>query len=349
MKKILITGNQGYIGPIVSEKLKKASPDSMIIGLDTGFFSNCSNSKLLSPDHYVDLQINKDVRDVNEDDFIGVDSVIYLSAISNDPMGSEFESVTGEINNNCAIKCAILAKNAGVKSFVFASSCSVYGAAGDGLMRDENSELNPVTAYAISKIEAEKGLEPLADDSFVITCLRFATACGYSPRLRLDLVLNDFVSAAIVNKEINILSDGTPWRPLIHVKDMALAMQWAINRSVSPASFLALNVGSESWNYQVKDLAEAVALLIPGTNVKINKDAAPDKRSYKVSFKLFTQLAPDFLPKVTLNDAIVDLYKGITSFLGADSQISKSNTIRLFQLRELLKSNEIDKELKWNK
>jgi nucleoside-diphosphate-sugar epimerase len=282
--RILITGNQGYIGPVVAEHLKKLG--LTIVGLDTGFFDNCTNSLSISPDHFVDFQINKDVRKISEQDFKGINHVVYLSAISNDPMGAEFENVTNEINHVYAVQCAKLAKSAGVESFVFASSCSVYGAAGDGKIRDENSPLNPVTAYAISKIEAENNLQVLADSNFKITCLRFATACGFSPRLRLDLVLNDFVASAIIHGEIKILSDGSPWRPLIHVKDMARSIEWAIYRSVDFGDFVALNVGDDNWNYQIIDLANSVAELIPDTIVRVNKDAAPDKRSYKVSFSL---------------------------------------------------------------
>jgi nucleoside-diphosphate-sugar epimerase len=240
-----------------------------------------------------------------------------------------------------------MAKKLGVKSFVFASSCSVYGAAGDGQIRDEESPLNPVTAYAHSKIEAERKLRPLADKEFKITCLRFSTACGFSPRLRLDLVLNDFVASAILNKEIKILSDGTPWRPLIHVKDMARAIEWAIIRGNETASFIAVNVGHESWNYQIKDLAYAISKLIPGTRVSINTYAAPDKRSYKVSFKMLSQLAPNHMPKMTLENTIKELLDGINGYTYNGNRFTKSNTIRLEKLRELMKSGCLDQNLKW--
>lgn len=343
--KILITGNQGYIGPVVTEHLKKK--ETTIIGLDTGFFSNCSNSLTISPDHFVDKQINKDVRHLTEDDFLDIDHVVYLSAISNDPMGVEFENITHEINHKCAVNCAKLAKKTGVKSFVFASSCSVYGAAGDGKVRDENSELNPVTAYAHSKIDAEKSLMSIADETFKITCLRFSTACGFSPRLRLDLVLNDFVFSALTKGEIKIMSDGSPWRPLIHVKDMARAIEWAIIRNVDCGNYIALNVGDESWNYQIKDLAYAISELIPGTKVSINKDAAPDKRSYKVSFKLLEELAPNHKPIITLTQAITDLSKGIKEYIEFENHLTKFNTIRLVTLRDLLDRKLVNSDLFW--
>jgi nucleoside-diphosphate-sugar epimerase len=346
--KILITGNQGYIGPVLAEYLKKNLNGSFIIGLDTGYFSNSSNSILVSPDKHVDVQINKDVRDLVSTDFTGIDSVVYLAAISNDPMGKEFELATHEINCEAAIKCAELAKLSGVKNFVFASSCSVYGAAGDGELRTEDSPLNPVTAYAQSKINAEIGLKLISDSSFNITCLRFSTACGYSSRIRLDLVLNDFIASAILKKEINILSDGTPWRPLIHVKDMARAIHWGIMRKSNlGGSFCTVNVGSEDWNYQIKDLAEMVAKLIPGVNVRINKDALPDKRSYKVSFKEFQKLAPQFIPKETLESTIREIERGILSYLEYNKNILESNTIRLIQIRSLIENDLLDKKLNW--
>jgi nucleoside-diphosphate-sugar epimerase len=343
--KILITGNQGYIGPIVAEQLKRYG--ATIIGLDTGYFADCANGQFCSPDHFVDLQLNKDVRHISEEDFKGIDHVVYLSAISNDPMGMEFEEVTNDINTFCAVNSAKIAKSVGVKSFVFASSCSVYGAAGDGIVRNESSSLNPVTVYARSKIEAEQKLKPLADKNFKITCLRFATACGFSPRLRLDLVLNDFVASALVNKEINILSDGSPWRPLIHVKDMARAIEWAILRNINGGEYIALNVGDDKWNYQIKELASVVGSLIPGTKVNINKDAAPDKRSYKVSFELFAKLAPNHKPIVTLEEAIMDLSEGIRNYLELKNTFSRNNTIRLAKLRSLIENNLVDINLVW--
>ena len=221
-------------------------------------------------------------------------------------------------------------------------------AAGDGELRTENSPLNPVTAYAHSKINAEIGLKSLSDSSFNITCLRFSTACGYSSRIRLDLVLNDFIASAISKKEINILSDGTPWRPLIHVKDMSRAIHWGLTRNSNLGGyFCTVNVGSEDWNYQIKDLAETVAKLIPGVNVRINKNALPDKRSYKVSFKEFQKLAPQFLPKETLDSTIKEIEAGILSFLNTNKIIVESNTIRLHQLRSLIESGLLDEKLFW--
>ena len=205
------------------------------------------------------------MRDLPTELLQGVDAIVHLAAICNDPMGSAYEEVTLDVNYQAGIGLAQRAKEAGVRAFVFASSCSMYGAGGEGA-KTETSTLNPLTAYARSKVLSEQELAPLADENFCITCLRFATACGWSDRLRLDLVVNDFVAGAVAAGEINILSDGTPWRPLIHVQDMARAIEWAISREAdNGGDFLAVNAGSDQWNYQVHDLADAVAAAIPGT------------------------------------------------------------------------------------
>lgn len=209
----------------------------------------------------------------------GVDAVVCLSAISNNPMDNSCEEVTAEINYRASVSLALAAKDADVRHFIFASSCSVYGQA--KRPRNELSELNPLTAYAKSKINAEKYLEELANDDFVVTCLRFAAACGISDRLCLDLVLNDFVAGAVASGKIEVLGDGTPWRPLIHVSDMARTIEWAVGNAKSQGGeFLTINADSNEWNHQVKDLAYAVAEIVHGAGVSINENAQPDKRSY---------------------------------------------------------------------
>src|ERR1044071_4766725 len=309
--KILITGNMGYVGPILVRRLRDSYPDAELIGLDMGYFGNCLSSTGILPECRVHRQHFADVRNFPAELLSGVDAVVYLAALSNDPLGHAFEEATLAVNYRACIRAAKMAKQAGASSFVFASSCSVYGCAEDGA-RTEESAVNPLTAYAKSKVWTERDLAPLADGDFKITCLRFATACGMSDRLRLDLVLNDFVAGALASKKISILSDGTPWRPLIHVQDMARAIDWAIQRDHRDGgAYLTLNAGSDGWNYQVKDLATAVAKLVPGVEVSINKDAQPDKRSYRVDFGKFTKLAQGFLPAVDLQNAVVDLRDGL--------------------------------------
>jgi nucleoside-diphosphate-sugar epimerase len=271
-----------------------------------------------------------------------------MSAVSKDPMGNRFEGVTEAINYEATKNLAVLAKRSGVKRFVFASSCSMYGFA-EGGPRKETDDLNPLTAYARSKVASEKALAPLADGGMVITSLRFSTACGMSERLRLDLVLNDFVACALASGEITVLSDGTPWRPLIDVKDMARAIEWALIRdpAASGGAFLAVNVGADQWNYQVKDLANAVAKAIPGTKVSINESAPPDKRSYRVDFALYRKLAPDHQPQVTLEQAIRELKEGLSGMRFDDKNFRSSQFMRLKVLERHISEGRLGDDLRW--
>ena len=343
--KILITGNLGYVGPGVVREFRQHYPDAVLTGFDIGYFSQYVTSRNIIPDSGLNTQYYGDVRQFPEKLLEGVDTVIGLAAISNDPIGNRFEEPTHDINCKAIVDLAQKSKNKGVKKFVFASSCSVYGSAED-TPRTEDSALNPLTAYAKSKINAESGLKPLADKNFQVTCLRFATACGMSDRLRLDLVLNDFVAGAITNKEINILSDGTPWRPLIHVLDMARAMRWAHERNGSSGGdFVVVNAGSNAWNYQVKELANMVQQIMPEVNVSINKDAAPDKRSYRVNFDLFEKLAPDHQPQYDLEAAVHGLINGLKEMEFQDSNYRNSNLMRLNVIQGLVKAGTIDQSL----
>jgi nucleoside-diphosphate-sugar epimerase len=231
----LVTGNMGYIGPVVVKHIRDSFPDSKIIGLDIGYFGSCLANSHILPECNVDIQYFMDIRNVPKIILEDIYAVIHLAAISNDPMGNIYEKVTYDVNYRASIDLAKKALEMGVKKFVFSSSCSVYGFAEDE-PRKENSPLNPLTAYAKSKVSTENDIEKLATNDFTVTSLRFSTACGMSDRLRLDLVLNDFVACAVTSKRISILSDGTPWRPLINVRDMALAMEWAIRREIGRKS-----------------------------------------------------------------------------------------------------------------
>jgi nucleoside-diphosphate-sugar epimerase len=291
--KIIIVGNLGFIGPSVTAQFRSTFPGAELIGFDIGYFAHSLSNAARLPEVRLDRQVFGDIRKFPEALLDGVDAVVDLAAISNDPMGKQFEEVTMEVNYRAAVGLAGMCKKNGVKNFVYASSCSMYGEASE-YPKKEDDGLNPLTAYARSKVAAEKDLEPLAGDGFTVTCLRFATACGFTPRIRLDLVLNDFVAGALVNKEIGILSDGTPWRPMINTRDMARAFEWGVLRDPSNGGeFLAINTGCNEWNNQIKPLAEAVAAQISGASVDVNPDAVPDKRSYRVNFDLYRQLAPD--------------------------------------------------------
>ena len=345
--KILVTGNMGYVGPGVIRRLRESHPKAEIVGLDAGYFAHCLTNAVNLPERVLDRQVFADIRDIRPDFLKGFDSVVNLAAISNDIMGKIDESLTMDVNCESGVRLAEMAKKAGVKSFVFASSCSVYGAGGEGA-KTESDDVNPLTAYAKSKIETEKGLRPLADETFKVSCLRFATACGMSDRLRLDLVVNDFVACALASKKITVLSDGTPWRPLIHVLDMARAIDWAVSRDVKDGgAFLICNTGSDVWNYQVKELAEAVAKETPGTTVEINLQAPPDKRSYRVDFGYFKKLAPKHQPQVDLKTAVQELRDGLTAMRFSNGNFRDSEFMRIKVLTGHRDAGRLTNELRW--
>jgi nucleoside-diphosphate-sugar epimerase len=347
--KILVTGNMGYIGPVVIKHFRDKMPEVNLIGYDMGYFATCLTGTEITPERLIDLQYFGDVRQLKPKILDGVDSVVHLAAVSNDPMGNAFEEVTYDINHRASVELAKIAKEAGVKSFVFASSCSMYGFA-EECAKTEKSSLKPLTAYAKSKVRTEQDLVGLAGKDFLVTCLRFSTACGMSDRLRLDLVLNDFVAGAVASKKITILSDGTPWRPLIDVQDMARAIEWAVLRdAANGGNYIAVNIGSNDRNFQVRDLAEAVADVIPEVVVSINKETAPDKRSYRVNFDLYRQLAPRHQPLVDLKQTIRELRAGLERMNFNDPDFRSSHLMRLKMLKELREQKVIDEKLRWVK
>ena len=346
MGGVLVVGNLGYVGPVLMDHLVESS-EGELLGFDAGFFSDGFIADQQDRMPVKCKQLYGDVRNLGGEIFEGIDSVVYLAALSNDPIGKEFESATFDINRASALNCAKLAKERGVKSFVFASSCSIYGAGGDE-MRKEDAQLAPQTAYAHSKVGAEGDLKQLAGRDFTVTCLRFATACGFSPNMRLDLVVNDFVASAISIKSIKVLSDGSPWRPLIHVKDMARAIDWGISRSQdSGGAFLAVNVGRAENNFQIKDLANVVAKIMPGVNVNINQSAMPDTRSYRVDFSLFSELAPGCELTFGLPEIVDDLYANLTDIGFSDAGFRSGPMIRLNHLRRLIADGLLSSDLYW--
>jgi nucleoside-diphosphate-sugar epimerase len=345
--KILILGSLGYVGPSVVNQLRTTYPDGELIGYDIGYFAHCLSNASYLPETKLDTQIFGDIRRFPGELLEGVDAVVDLAAISNDPMGSKYEKITLDVNYRAAVRVAKLAGDKGVKSFVYASSCSMYGLADDN-PRKESDKLNPLTAYARSKVMAEEELEPLAGAGFTVTCPRFATACGWSNRLRLDLVLNDFVAGALVNKQISILSDGTPWRPMINTKDMARTIDWAISRKASNGGgFLAVNAGSNEWNNQVITLAEAIASVIPGVEISINRDAPPDKRSYRANFDLFKTLAPNHQPQEDLISTVNEIKDNLLEMGFDDPDYRNSMFIRLKVLDHLQNKGLLNSNLQW--
>ncbi len=347
----LITGNLGYIGPVLSKFLKSKNENCIITGYDNGYFLNCPIAAEMNNEKpSVDLQVFGDVRD-NEKIIPYIeqaDHIIHLAAISNDPMGEEFEKVTKEINQDSSIFIAREAIRGKSKSFVFASSCSVYGE-GSSSPRSEIDRVNPLTAYAKSKIGTEEALKVLENKCATkITCLRFATACGYSPNIRLDLVLNDFVATALNTNSIEILSDGSPWRPLIDVEDMCRAIFWACHRENGVDNEI-INIGSPSWNYQIKDLANAVKdILGQKLELKINSNAIPDKRSYRVAFDKFYDLAPfELTPQITLNESVNRMVTALLPYKERLARTERGHLIRLNILKNLKEMKILSDNLSW--
>ena len=343
--RILIIGNMGYIGPVLAAQLRSTMPGCRLAGFDAGFFAGCLMDPADFPERILDEQFFGDVRKFPLEILRDFDSVVALAAISNDPMGARFEEATAAINCEAIVDIARASRATGVRSFVFASSCSVYGEGG-GDAKTEDSGVNPLTAYARSKIETEKRLAELADGNFLVTCLRFATACGWSPRLRLDLVLNDFVASALTTGKIQILSDGSPWRPLIHVRDMSLGIEWALGRSrVEGGDCAVLNTGCNDWNFTIRELGMAVAKELEGIEVSVNPNASPDKRSYRVDFSRFAKLAPRHQPLMTPAATVKELAAGLRACGFSDPEFRSSRFIRLNVLSQALERGFLDKNL----
>ena len=345
--KILVTGNMGYVGSVLTRYIASNFPHYKIIGFDTGYFSNCLTGGSTLPENALSAQIFGDIRDIDESMLLGIDSVVHLAAISNDPMGKEFADVTMAINEKASLILAKRAAHAGVKNFVFASSCSIYGESASG-KRSEVDDPNPLSNYAKSKVNVETKLQSTDLLNMIVTNLRFATACGWSERLRIDLVLNDFVASALAKRRIDILSDGTPWRPLIDVEDMARAICWAVMRKIeNGGKNLRLNTGADHFNYRVIDLANAVAKKVDGTEINIREGAQPDKRSYEVDFSLYRSLAPQFQPLINLSESIDRLIKGLSGSNVHLGSTPDSQFVRLNKLREHIKFRRLDKNLTW--
>lgn len=345
--RILITGNMGYIGSAVVRHLHAELPGIELIGYDAGFFAHCLTTRGGLPEVKLKQQIFGDVRDLPIGILKSVDAVIHLAAVSNDPMGDRFAAQTDEINFRATLEVAKRAREADVERFVFASSCSVYGVV-EGPPRREGDPLNPLTSYARSKVAAERALLETDLGEMAVTSLRFATACGMSDRLRLDLVLNDFVACALSSGEIRVLSDGSPWRPLIDVGDMARAIEWAILRQTSTGGqYLVVNVGSNEWNYQVHELAAAVAAEVPGTKILLNEDAPPDRRSYQVDFTKYCMLAPGYQPRMSLVDTVRTIRDGLRAIRFTDTDFRNSDQIRLRALERHIASGHLSLDLRW--
>ncbi|MGH7187554.1 MAG: NAD-dependent epimerase/dehydratase family protein [Acetobacteraceae bacterium] len=340
--RVLVTGHLGFIGPVVVRLLKEAG--HYATGLDVGYFREClpPGVAAVAPDR----EIVRDIRAVEARDLDGAEAIIHLAALSNDPMGALDPQLTYDINHRASVRLARLAKAAGIGRFVFSSSCSIYGAAGGERALDETAPFTPVSAYAVSKVRTEADLSELADDSFSPVFLRNATAYGVSPRIRFDLVVNNLMGWAQTTGTIRVLSDGTPWRPLVHTEDIARAALAAAAAPRAAVHNQPFNIGRSDANYRVRDIALAVQRAVPGARVEITGETGGDLRSYRVDFtKALTRL-PDFAPQWSLERGIDELVRWFRDRKMSDEGFQGRLYIRLKQLQHLRETDRIDETLR---
>jgi len=338
--RILVTGHNGYIGTILSPMLIADGHD--VVGLDSDLYRRCTFGEGVPQLS----EICKDIRDADANDLEGFDAVIHLAALSNDPLGNLNPDLTFEINYKASVRLAKLAKQVGVPRFLFSSSCSTYGAAGDQMLTEE-AEFHPVTPYGESKVLVERELAALADDNFSPTFLRNATAYGVSPRLRFDIVLNNLVAWAYSTGRVLIKSDGTPWRPIIHIEDISRAFIAALNAPREIIHNQAFNVGRNDQNYRIRDLADIVKETVPDCQIEYAQDAGPDKRTYRVDFSKIEQLLPDFKPQWDARKGAEELYDTYRKVGLKLDDFEGPKYKRIDHIKQLIKDGLLDQNLRW--
>lgn len=338
--RVLVTGNSGYIGTALVPMLIESGHD--VTGLDTDLYEGCT----FGDEMPVVPSIKKDVRDVDPSDLKGFDAVIHLAGLSNDPLGNINPDLTYEINYAASARLARLAKEAGIKRFLFSSSCSTYGAAGDQ-MQTEEADLNPVAPYGHSKVMAEREISALASADFSPTFLRNSTAYGVSPRLRFDIVLNNLVAWAYAAGLVYMKSDGSPWRPIAHIGDISQAFILAMEAPREQVHNQAFNVGSNSENYRIRDLANIVKDTVPGCRIEYAPDAGPDKRNYRVDFTKFTNAFPNFKPKWNARLGAEQLYEAYKKHGLKVEDFEGPKYKRIDHILQLRDQGRLDASLRW--
>jgi nucleoside-diphosphate-sugar epimerase len=340
--RVLVTGSHGYIGTILAPMLRAKGHE--VVGLDSDLYEQCTFGK-----KFPNIPCLKaDIRDVDEGVVEGFDAIMHLAGLSNDPLGDLNPQLTYEINHEASVRLANLAKRVGIPRFIFSSSCSNYGAAGENLMNEE-SGLNPVTPYGVAKVRVEQDVAKLADANFSPTFLRNATAYGVSPRLRFDLVLNNLVAWAYTTGRVYLKSDGTPWRPIVHIEDIARAFMAVLHAPREIVHNQAFNVGVNSENYRIREIAEIVKETVPGCRLEFAEDAGPDKRCYRVDCSKIAQALPEFEPQWNARKGAQELYEayqriGLTleEFEGPKYQL-------VGHIKHLLQAGRLDDTLRWRK
>ncbi|QZY46530.1 NAD-dependent epimerase/dehydratase family protein [Mycolicibacterium austroafricanum] len=336
--KVLVTGHQGYLGTVMVPVLQAAGHD--VTGLDSGLFEQC----VLGPAPLDPPGIEQDLRDVSVTQLAGFDAVVHLAALSNDPLGALAPEITYAINHRGSVRLARLAKEAGVRRFLYASTCSVYGAADDGLV-NEDTALRPLTPYAESKVRVEDDVAAIADDSFSPVFLRNATAFGFSPRLRADIVVNNLVAHAVLTGVVRVLSDGTPWRPLVHAQDIAVAFLTALEAPIHKIHCAAFNVGTETNNLTVAEIAEAVVGAVPSSHLLITGETGPDPRSYRVDFSRFRDTL-GYEATWSVADGATQLYRAYLAY-GLNQHDFAHKFTRLPHLDALRSAGLLDESMRW--